>query len=296
MDYLLLFLAVVCFTAQFAFTKLFEEAAGQSKAASLIMLAVTNAIGFLLFFSLGGFRLRFTPTATLLALAMGVIMIPYYLLGIRVLSLGSLAVYSMFMMLGGMLVPFFYGLLFLGEPLTWGKALGTVLLSVCIILQALVPEESRQKSSKGQRRLFFVLCILIFFINGLTGVIAKAHQISAAPIPETSFTALSCGITGVLSLRLLLSEKGEKRELFRNTMKMKPLGIMAALGIAAYVGSFLHLTAARTVPASIQFPLVSGGVIVLSALASAMIFREKVTRQEWLCVGGAFLATFLYAF
>lgn len=296
MEYLLLFLAVVCFTAQFAFTKLFEKAAGQSKTASLLMLVVTNGIGFLLFFALGGFRLRFSSTAALLAFGMGVIMIPYYLLGIRVLSLGSLAVYSMFMMLGGMLVPFFYGLLFLGEPLTWGKALGTVLLSACIILQALAPEESRQKGKKGQNRLFFFLCILIFFINGLTGVIAKAHQISAEPIPETSFTALSCGITGVLSLGLLLSEKGGKRELFRNTMKIKPLGIMAALGVAAYMGSFLHLMAAETVPASVQFPLVSGGVIVLSALASAMIFREKVTRQEWLCVGGAFMATFLYAF
>jgi len=46
----------------------------------------------------------------------------------------------------------------------------------------------------------------------------------------------------------------------------------------------------------VQFPLVSGGVIVLSALVSAFIFKEKVSRQEWLCVGGAFLATFLFAF
>jgi hypothetical protein len=35
------------------------------------------------------------------------------MIGIKVLSLGSLAVCSMFMMLGGMLVPFFYGIIFL---------------------------------------------------------------------------------------------------------------------------------------------------------------------------------------
>ena len=124
MDYVFLFLAVVCFTAQFAFTKRFEQAAGQSKTGSLIMLVVTNGLGFLLFFMAGGFRLEFTPVATVLALALSIIMIPYYMLGIRVLSLGSLAVYSMFMMLGGMLVPFFYGLLFLGESLTWGQGPG----------------------------------------------------------------------------------------------------------------------------------------------------------------------------
>ena len=58
----------------------------------------------------------------------------------------------------------------------------------------------------------------------------------------------------------------------------------------------LLLLAAESIPASIQFPLISGGVIVLSAVVSVLIFRETVTRREWLCIGGAFLSTFLYAF
>lgn len=292
MDYLFLLLAVICFAAQFAFTKRYEEAAGQGTSATMVMLTVTSAIGFGLFFAVGGFRLEFTPVATVLALVMGIIMIPYYMLGIKVLSLGSLAVYSMFMMLGGMLVPFFYGLLFLEEPLTWGKTLGTVLLTVCIILQALEPKKS---GSKGKQGLFFTLCILIFFINGFTGVIAKAHEVSREPVPEASFTALSCGITALLSLGMLCAG-GKNRGSVKAVFTPKRLGIMAALGVAAYTGNFLHLMAAETVPASIQFPLVSGGVIVLSALVSAVCFKEKLPRREWICVAGAFASTFLFAF
>ena len=71
---------------------------------------------------------------------------------------------------------------------------------------------------------------------------------------------------------------------------------MIAIGATAYTGSFLHLKAAAKVPASVQFPLVSGGVIVLSALVSAFIFREKINKKEWISVAGAFLATFLFAF
>ena len=56
------------------------------------------------------------------------------MLGIKVLSLGSLAVYSMFMMLGGMLVPFFYGAFFLNESISAAQIVGTVLLSLFIIL------------------------------------------------------------------------------------------------------------------------------------------------------------------
>ena len=296
MDYFLLLLAVVCFAAQFAFTKLYEGAVRQNTVTSLVMLTVTSLIGAALFWAVSGFRLQFSFTSTLWALALAVIMIPYYMLGIKVLSLGSLAIYSMFMMLGGMLVPFFYGVLFLKEPVTLGKGLGTVLLTVCIVLQAVLPAASGGETQKGRKGLFFLLCIVIFFINGFTGVIAKAHQISAAPVNEASFTALSCGFTAILSLAMLMLPAKEKGAAVRAALGKKSLGIMGALGAAAYTGSFLHLMAAETVPASVQFPLVSGGVIVLSALVSAFIFKEKVSRQEWLCVGGAFLATFLFAF
>ena len=204
MDYMLLLLAVVCFAAQFAFTKLYEGAVQPGATASLVMLTVTSAMGALLFLAVSGFRLSFSAGSTLWALALAVIMIPYYMLGIKVLSLGSLAIYSMFMMLGGMLVPFFYGVLFLKEPVTLGKGLGTLLLTVCIILQAVLPAASAGKQNKGDRGLFFLLCVVIFFINGFTGVIAKAHQLSTAPVDEASFTALSCGFTALLSVGMLL--------------------------------------------------------------------------------------------
>ena len=297
MAYILLLLAVICFAAQFAFTKLYEGAVRQSITTSLVMLAVTSALGFLLFFAVSGFRIQFSPTSTLWALALAVVMIPYYMLGIKVLSLGSLAIYSMFMMLGGMLVPFFYGVLFLKEPVTLGKVLGTLLLAICIILQAVLPAAAADNQNKGNRGIFFLLCIVIFFINGFTGVIAKAHEISAAPVAEASFTSLSCGFTALLSFgMLLLPVKESKAAAFKAALTKKPLIFMTALGASAYTGSFLHLMAAETVPASVQFPLVSGGVIILSALVSAFFFKEKVTRQEWFCVGGAFLATFLFAF
>ena len=79
-------------------------------------------------------------------------------------------------------------------------------------------------------------------------------------------------------------------------MLLIPVLIMILLGAAAYTGNFLHLKAASFVPAFVQFPLVSGGVIVLSALASKLIFKEKITSKEWISVAGAFVSTLLFAF
>jgi len=79
-------------------------------------------------------------------------------------------------------------------------------------------------------------------------------------------------------------------------LKIKPMGIMVLIGATTYTGNFLHLLAANNVPASVQFPLVSGGVIVLSALVSALFFKEKISKKEWISVVGAFVSTFLFAF
>ena len=301
-EYILILLSVVCFAAQFAFTKLYEGAVGQSTSTSLVMLVGTSLVGAVLFFSVNGFRIDFSPVSVAWAVCFAVIMIPYYMIGIKVLSLGSLAIYSIFMMLGGMLVPFFYGVCFLGEQPSVAKLLGTALLVVFIILQALGQGKTAREREADRRAsgLFFVLCVIIFFINGMTGVIAKAHSISEGAVNEPSFTATYCALTSILSLSILLisclKNGGEKARAIRGALSIKPLAVMILLGAAAYGGNFLQLLAADKVPASVQFPLVSGGVIALSAVVSAVFFREKLSKREWISVVGAFVSTFLFAF
>ena len=305
-EYIIIMLAVCSFAAQFAFTKIFESSIKQTTLTSLVMLVVTSIIGTVLYLAVGLFRVEFSWFSFIWAAALAVIMIPYYMIGIKVLSLGSLAIYSMFMMLGGMLVPFFYGILFLNEDISWGKVCGCILLTAFIIYQAVSQQSNETETASAQQKntkwLFFILCLVIFFINGMTGVIAKAHQIGGeAAIDEISFTVISCGLTALfsgimLALQFIKGDRKEKLAQIKETFQFKPMWAMIAIGATTYTGNFLHLKAAEKVPASVQFPLVSGGVIVLSALVSAFIFREKVHKKEWISVAGAFLTTFLFAF
>ena len=303
-DYIFIILAVFCFAGQFAFTKLYESAVKQTSLTTLVMLAVTGIIGAVMYIFVGNFNVSFSAVSLFWAVLMAIIMIPYYMIGIKVLSLGSLAIYSMFMMLGGMLVPFFYGVFFLHEELSLWQIIGTVTLTACIILQAVFQhstgENNGEKSDKKKKILFFTLSILIFIINGLTGVIAKAHQLSEGAIDEASFTVISCALTALFSLIIwaviALKDRKEAVCQMKTMIKVKPIVIMSLIGAAAYTGSFLHLKAANTVPASVQFPLVSGGVIVLSALVSAFAFKEKISVKEWLTIVGAFISTVLFAF
>lgn len=304
MEYILILLAVACFAGQFAFTKLYEGVVKQTTVTSLVMLVVMSVIGTVLYLFIGGFRVEFSVVSVFWTVLFALVMIPYYMIGIKVLSLGSLAIYSMFMMLGGMLVPFFYGVLFLRESVSVAQVIGTVLLTGFIILQAISQSDSNTttggKQSAKTKVTFFVLCLIIFFLNGLTGVIAKAHQISESSVDEVSFTVISCALTAIFSMILLafefLRNRKEKRRQVMTTLKIKPMGIMVLIGASTYTGNFLHLLAANDVPASVQFPLVSGGVIVLSALVSFFAFKEKMSVKEWISIGGAFLSTVLFAF
>ena len=167
-------------------------------------------------------------------------------------------------------------------------------------MQSLCQGQADSSARKRGGGLFIFLCILIFFINGATGVIAKAHQLSSAPVDEASFTVISCALTALLSTLILpvacLKSKGTAVAQIATVLKPKPILSMSLIGVSAYIGSFLHLNAAGAVPASVQFPLVSGGVIVLSALISAFVFRERLSGKEWIAVAGVCASTVLFAF
>lgn len=302
-DYIMILLAVVCFAAQFAFTKLYEGRVGQSGITTLAMLSGASFVGALIFFLAEGGRIQFSAVSLIWGIVFALIMLPYYMIGIKILSLGSLAIYSMFMMLGGMLVPFFYGVLFLEEKISIGKGLGTVLLVIFIVLQAVWQDgdgKDKKTENSKTRTLFISLCLVIFFINGMTGVVAKAHSISEGAVSEGSFTVLYCALTSLMSFLILLAvclkKRRETMPEIKKALQKKPLSIMVLLGAAAYGGNYLQLLAADSVPASVQFPLVSGGVIVLSALVSAFFFKDKISKREWITVAGAFVSTFLFAF
>ena len=299
LDYFLIFLAVGCFALQFIFTKIYSKSVEQNFETALTMLFLTGIFGAALYFVINGFSLRFSTTSVWLAIVFAVVMIPYYTLSFKALTLGSVAIYSTFMMLGGMLLPFVYGTVWLHEPLSWGKAVGCALLCACIVAQGVSQKKAEDGKNKGNT-LFFLLCLCIFIVNGLTGVIAKAHQTRPAAVDEVSFIVLSCLFTALLSLFLLSVRLCFKRQgallSVKTVCKGKALGIVFLLGAAMHTGNFLILIAAASIPASVQFPLISGGTILLSALLALLLFKEKPPKKEWLCILSAFLSSLFFAF
>ena len=111
------------------------------------------------------------------------------------------------------------------------------------------------------------------------------------------FPVLTNLINGLLSLIALFAVMAVKKE--KPVLSGKtgiPSLVLIILGQAGSggVSYFLQLIAAGHLPASVQYPILTGGSIVLTALAGRIFFREK---QDGTALAGTFLAfaaTFLF--
>ena len=86
---------------------------GTDISAGLKFNALSGILTVIVFFALSGFRFEFSLFSLIMAFAMATCAALYSLISFRVLKAGNMSVYSMFLMSGGMILPYFFGLAFL---------------------------------------------------------------------------------------------------------------------------------------------------------------------------------------
>ena len=299
--YLLLLLSTLLMSAQFAMNKLYQSKNGSAIKTSLLFTTLSGLFNGAIFFCIGGFRISVTPFSLICAAGIAALCLGYNLIGFRIFELGSFSVYTMFLMLGGMLMPFLYGMIFLGDssgiglPALICRLLGVILLTCSLALPCLGHPGSKDKSS----RLFIPLCILVFVMNGFVSIISKLHQIEpTAAVDPISFVFLSNTLNGLASgiiLLLLCVRDGSKPALAKNFHPWQLILLTVCCG-AFNGGSYLLqlIVASSALPASVQYPILTGGSVVLSAIVGRIFFGEKPDKLSLMGIITAFCATFLF--
>lgn len=178
-----------------------------------------------------------------------------------------MAKYSVYMMLGGMVLPFAAGTAFFSEPLTFGQICRTF---TCGCGDMLFKSKGRNKT-RGAVKYY----IGVFICNGMNGVISKFNQSSPDGLSASSFTLLTAAWSVVICAVYLVvsTARSEKKPLFSSARTALPQA--ALYGAACGIGNLLLLISLEKLPASVQYPLVTGGTIVFSTIIS-VIRREKL--------------------
>jgi len=275
---LMIAVAAFLFSMQFVFNNGFQRENGSGLAVSLRFSFYTSVWGFLVLLVINRFHLEFTVFSVLVAVVYGLVNIGFSFCSIKAFEYANLSVYSVFSMIGGMALPFAYGLL-------TGEELKTVRI-VCFLLIILSVVMSVEKGERSRKALKYYLGV--FCLNGLVGVLSEFHQSQQGMCVDSgSFMMLTMVTTTVLSGLLLLHGGG-----FRQNIKSH--GFCAGYSVLCSVGNLLLLIALLHLPASVQYPIVTGGVIVFSTVI-ALARKDTVTRREIFAAGIAFAASVLMA-
>lgn len=166
--YLLVLLSAALFSVSFVFTKYFQSKYGTGVFAGIVFRGVVSLCLLILFLGLNKFRLRITGFSVFMAICSAIVQVSMFVISTKTLENTNLALYSLFSMLGGMLLPFFYGLC-IGESLTVPKIIGIVLI-ISSMFVAL-----NKSGGRRVRKMDIFYFSVIFVLNGMNGVFADMH-------------------------------------------------------------------------------------------------------------------------
>lgn len=285
-DILLIAAADLMLAVDFALNKSWQRLCGSSAGAGFAFQLFTGLFKGLIFFILNGFRFEMTAFSVLMAVLMSLCGFCYFLIGQQILKEGQVMLYTLFLMLGGMCVPYVFGVLFLEEPLKITGAAGLIVITAALLLMNGFGRVSQKQ---------FFLCTAVFFLNGFCSVISKLHQISKASTVSSAGFVVSVSLAAAVfgGLGLVFSKR---KPVLSKAQKGKGAAILSASSLIGGASYLLQLVAAKSVPASALYPLLSGGSIVFSAFAGRIFFGEKPSRKTVLASAVCLIGTILFIF
>lgn len=292
-NYLILLLAAVLLAGDFALQKIFEKKAGTGISTGLAFNMTVGLVTAVLFFALNGFTLTVTLYGAAISTVMSVSVFLYTVIGFRIMRYGNMALYSLFSLMGAIVVPYTVGVLFLGERSTVPMLLGVILILLSTVLSNI--------SLKGAGVGLFLLCTAVFFLNGAGAVISKLCQmdLGQGTVAVNDFVCMT-GISKFILCAAALavySRKGRHGEAAAKRAGIS-VGLFFVVALSAVVGGvsyMLQLIGAARLPASLLFPMVSGAGMIFTSLTGALVFRERPSLRQTVGVGLCFIGTLLLA-
>ena len=321
--YVLLFIAAVLFVGQFLFTKQFQRYNGDSLTSTLklsFFAYLTIAVFFFVKAQVGadGLRFGFSWFTLLMTIGIAAVSISCVYLGVKVLGIGNMSVYSTFMMIGSMVLPSIVGIVFYQET----KNLALKLVAIALMLGAVFFTSGGDDKKGDKKALFFY--IGVFILNGLIGVLFTVHQnqptwsayferVDGKAVANSDVFMSWYGIsTAILSGALLLISRlknqratpqsdGENSKTEGvSTSRALLLSLLIAVGYGVFNGLGNYFISLSTTPnalgSSVTFPIVNGGTIVVSTLMGIVLYKEKSDWKTWVGCVLVLVSTVLFMF
>lgn len=182
------------------------------------------------------------------------------------------------------LLPIAVGCIWYGEVMTPPQIIGCLLLAGCFVLSAINPKKKASEKTEIQPK-WYLMVFLAFFFNGMGAVLLNIYGRVAAAGQRNSYLALGYFVSALIYLaNHAMIRRHTGPVAFRKILCpiLPVLLLMSSMG--GFIGNSILMSLNTAMPASLLYPLVNGGIAVIVAIASCVIFREKLTMQRLLTI------------
>lgn len=171
-----------------------------------------------------------------------------------------------------LLLPTTYGLIWLREPFSAFLAIGIVLLFAALILINF--EKKGQQKKITPRWLLYVS--LAFLGNGMCTVVQRMQQIACNGAYKNEFMIVSLLASSVVLFTFAAVR--ERKAVFSHIKNGLPWYTLS--GTANGMVNLLVMLLSRELAASVMFPIISAGGIVVTFLVAVVFYRERLSRWQ----------------
>ena len=279
-DYLPILLSVVLLAFGFILQKAYQKRSKDTIEGGIDFGIISAGFSIILLIVTSGFSISFTWFSAINAVMKSACCLAYTIIGFWIMKKGSVAIYMLFLMSGGMLVPSVWGWIFLDEEPRLMHILGLIIILVSIILNNIGKEKFNVK--------VLLMCCAVFVLNGFVSVFSKLHQVNTTydMVPTLDYTMLSmvASLAMSLVLKAVLSFKKATKVKAKRKFSWIPIIIVAVYSVLCTFSSILQLEGAKNIPASMLYPMITGGSIALTGVFALIFFKEKLTVRGWISV------------
>lgn len=194
-------------------------------------------------------------------------------LSLIAISLGSMS-FSVLITYLSMLISILFGVICYGHSIGFLQIVGLILMITTFYLSL----DTRGHGSINLKWFFAAIGSLIFW--GLVGICQMIHQNSAHADELNGFLLWTFIFLTIMFgiMWLLIPDSKERPSGYKIKSKATLFVIIAGLFVGTTNKINLYLSGVMS--SVILFPINNGGVIILSALASIFVFREKLTQKQ----------------
>ena len=179
----------------------------------------------------------------------------------------------------GILLPILFGIIVYNEPAPLHRFAGLILLFAAFSI-------STTGKGGGKMSKKWMKYIIIGSVNnGIIGIALKMCRSFVSEYAMVDFLFLGFGQAAVISfiigVVILLKVKPDVSHFGVTAFALVVLGTAVSTAAGNYIMVFLSLH----VSALVQFPVISGSLVLTSIVTSRFLFKEQVTKQHYITIG-----------